>query len=609
MSSAPSINSSKKRRVVLQPTAPAPQQHGDLDVSPALALSDEVSVRLRCKRAPTETIHNAQQLKQLLVREADLALRTHEHWARTPQATWIKRLLSELPDEARPSLIERQRKLSTVAADDFGVRWELMSSFASHVIDLWFSSRPKNRVLEDVLHRCSEFGHSEELARGGVALSGRLVREMASGTNLTLEELFPMVEALGPSSSSSSSTSIGVAGVAAAAPPVFRVERSNAFLTDESPCRDGSLTALREEVEQRLLSGVGGLGSLNTTFEYGVGADGAAEEDEDEREVGGDVNLGTTALSPPAGTSGVQLLDSYMSKLDEAVFEMGGGAPVRLNPRLYLIWKLQGYCTPYHQDVHVPPHFTLYNQTSGACELFAFPSHPCFLFKLALTPITCVYPRSSFCSAATFHFLPLLVGLFAAHVGRQDGPQALAALLAELDRRGIGERTTLGPAQMLLILPFGAHAVFVPRQPQQSNDLRSTSSDSSQNPDTLSNGAPASAAPAQSAGLPAALPPAHLAPFELSVIRAAELYVRRVCNVHEAKLMKGVGSAASGTMAAEDAWREVLPLTPEEKVSEDRTLRQFAERQEALCAELGMSRQDWLWAATRLQQAWDAQDS
>ena len=71
------------------------------------------------------------------------------------------------------------------------------------------------------------------------------MREMASGTNLTLEELFPMVEALGPSSSSSSSTSIGVAGVAAAAPPVFRVERSNAFLTDESPCRDGSLTARR----------------------------------------------------------------------------------------------------------------------------------------------------------------------------------------------------------------------------------------------------------------------------------------------------------------------------------------------------------------------------
>ena len=391
---------------MLQPTAPAPQQHGDLDVSPALALSDEVSVRLRCKRAPTETIHNAQQLKQLLVREADLALRTHEHWARTPQAAWIQRLLSELPDEARPSLIERQRKLSTVAADDFGVRWELMSSFASHVIDLWFSSRPKNRVLEDVLQRCSEFGHSEELARGGVALSGRLVREMASGTNLTLEELFPMVEALGPSSSSSSSTSTGVADLAAAAPPVFRVERSNAFLTDESPCRDGSLTALREEVEQRLLSGVGGLGSLNTTFEYGIGADGAAEEDEDEREVGGDANLSTTALSPPAGTSGVQLLDSYMSKLDEAVFEMGGGAPVRLNPRLYLIWKLQGYCTPYHQDVHVPPHFTLYNQTSGACELFASPS-PILLVE------TCAHAHNARLSV----FVPLLrsdVSLFAA---------------------------------------------------------------------------------------------------------------------------------------------------------------------------------------------------
>ena len=65
-------------------------------------------------------------------------------------------------------------------------------------------------------------------------------------------------------------------------------------------------------------------------------------------------------------------------QLDEAVFEMGGGAPVRLNPRLYLIWKLQGYCTPYHQDVHVPPHFTLYNQTSGAqsSSLFLLPLLP-----------------------------------------------------------------------------------------------------------------------------------------------------------------------------------------------------------------------------------------
>lgn len=30
----------------------------------------------------------------------------------------------------------------------------------------------------------------------------------------------------------------------------------------------------------------------------------------------------------------------------------------------YLIWKLPHYVTSYHQDTHVPPHFTLYNQAT-----------------------------------------------------------------------------------------------------------------------------------------------------------------------------------------------------------------------------------------------------
>ena len=33
-------------------------------------------------------------------------------------------------------------------------------------------------------------------------------------------------------------------------------------------------------------------------------------------------------------------------------------------PLRYLIWKLPHYVTSYHQDTHVPPHFTLYNQAS-----------------------------------------------------------------------------------------------------------------------------------------------------------------------------------------------------------------------------------------------------
>jgi hypothetical protein len=140
-----------------------------------------------------------------------------------------------------------------------------------------------------------------------------------------------------------------------------------------------------------------------------------------------------------------------------------------------MIWKMQHYCTPHHQDVHIPPHFTVYNQV---------------------------------CGLSTFHFLPLLLGLFAAHVGKVRrhltpaplprpapaarcsrlsrpwlpphscpaasparplarllgcpagqvrGPAALAALLLELGRRQIGQLCTIGPKQMVLILPFGSH--------------------------------------------------------------------------------------------------------------------------------------------------------
>jgi hypothetical protein len=59
-----------------------------------------------------------------------------------------------------------------------------------------------------------------------------------------------------------------------------------------------------------------------------------------------------------------------------------------LNKRVYLIWKFPEYCTSYHQDTHVLPHFTLYNQCSGR---------------------------------SVFHFLPVLVGLFMTYTGRTHG--------------------------------------------------------------------------------------------------------------------------------------------------------------------------------------------
>ena len=583
----------KARRIVLQPTSAPPLPRGDLDVSPMLALSDSVSTRLGCKPSPASSVHNAEMLGELLEREAQRALATHDCWARSPHAAWIKELRSELPASVRPALLKQQRKLWTVAAEDFSTRWELLSSFASLILDLWLSQ--EGRTLESVLQKSAALGH-DALATGGIVLNGRLVSGMAVGSNISLDQLAPWVETL--ASHTATDGRHGNNDVSA-----FRVRRENHFLSDAPPPPPpaaavagapgahgrgrGRAAALLAEVRERLSSGVGGLGSLSTTFEYG----GMAEDEAAAASASGaaSADVASASVSAAQGMSGVPILDSYMSSLDEVAYVLGEST-VRLNPRLYLIWKLQGYCTPYHQDVHVPPHFTLYNQASGQ---------------------------------STFHFLPLLVGLYATHVGRTQGAQALAGLIAELDRRGIGERATLGPAQMLLILPFGAHGVYVPVQPQPPAAAATAAAHANAHESSASASASASGS---------ASPPE---PFELSVIRAAELFARKVCDVYEARLMRGVGlgrftggggegGGGSGLPPEEEAaakdsagkeevtpsnemWREVLPLTIEERADEAARVREFTRRQEVLCEEMGLSKGDWLWAATRMQRAWDAE--
>merc|ERR1712228_949769 len=101
---------------------------------------------------------------------------------------------------------------------------------------------------------------------------------------------------------------------------------------------------------------------------------------------------------------------------------------VMINPRMYLIWKFQHYVTSYHQDTHVPPHFTIYNQVSGV---------------------------------SLFHFLPLLIGLYVTYVGRKN-VRMLLDVLKRLDAAGIGSQATLVPGQVALIYPCGSHGVWVP---------------------------------------------------------------------------------------------------------------------------------------------------
>lgn len=501
---------------VAPPPAEPPAQ---VALQPSLSLGGGVEAALRLPAAVEEVINSAEQFGRLLKRETERAASTEARWVRSPRAPWVQELLSELGAEARQELLVKQRKMEALAEADFLTRWELSADFASKTIELWF----EGRSLEQVLEKSSAQRHGE--LPSGFVLSGRYAREMAMGQAVTLEQLLPWVEKLSPPPAATAS--------------LYRVNAENAFHTEKQT--ETPVSELGPELRQRLASGDGGVGSLNTTFEY-TGM---------ESEATGDV---APATSAEGSASGVELLDSFQAKLDETFYGLDVEQLVRLNPRHYLIWKLQKYCTPHHQDVHVPPHFTLYNQVSGV---------------------------------SSFHFLPLLVGLFVAHVGRAQGPQELAKLLAELEARKIGHVSTIGPQQMMLILPGGAHGVFVPSV--------------ASNP--------------------------TLQPFEVSLIRAAELYVWPLYLSHERRLMATATRASPASSTAEQSesaaarrtveseavvtsappWHAILELTEEEKVRETELSARFGAAQNRLCEELLLSKDEWFRLAQQLCQRWESE--
>lgn len=493
-SSANRETAPKKRRLVPTPTAAvatAPPAQLELKPTVELSASEGVSTTFALPHAAVENVGSAEQFCQLLQREAEHALRTHEQWARSPHAAWVQELGAELTSaEARSVLLAKQRRLQGVA-DDFAARWEAGAELASKVVDLWL----QDKTLDQVAAKSRQLGHDR--LRSGVVLSGRFVRETAAKQNLSVEQLVPWVSSLISTQAERRAQTEGTASL-------YRTDPANSFLAlADERCPIGALAA---ELGERLATGAA-CGSLNTTWLY--------NEDDDDDDQNGEGNDDGAAR-----TSGVPLLDSYFETLDAAFYGVDRSS-VRLNPRLFLIWKLAGYATAHHQDVHVQPHLTLYNQTSGV---------------------------------STFHFLPLLVGLHVTHVGRTKGPHALASALATLEREGVGETATLGPGQMLLILPAGAHGVFVPR--------------------------------------PSANP--TLPPFELSVIRAAEVFIWPVYTLYERRYL----SAA--------AWGDPpFALTEAERDTEAAQERAFEERQERVCAELGLAREEWFTLARRLWAKWE----
>ena len=100
-------------------------------------------------------------------------------------------------------------------------------------------------------------------------------------------------------------------------------------------------------------------------------------------------------------------------------------------------------------------------------------------------------PHMTLCNqvsgTSVFHFLPLLVGEYLSFLSLSEGPKALGAAMKRVDTLRIGSVAVARPGDVVLVRPRGAHAVFVPDFGDNSR--------------------------------------VGLAPFEISMIRAAELYV------------------------------------------------------------------------------------
>ena len=288
-----------------------------LELHPTVELStaEGVSATLKLPFAATETVNSAEQLCRLLQREAEHAQATHERWLRQPHAPWVQELAAELSVDAaaRSALLAGQRKLQGVS-EDATAQWEAGAELASTVVELWL----EGKSLEQVLAKCEALGHAQQ--RSGLVLSGRFARELAAKQNVTLEQLLPWVSKLVGGAAGAA----GAADGAAASASLFRVDPANAFAS--LPGTRCPLAALPAELRQRLASGAA-CGSLDTTWQY--------VDDEEEEEAG------------PGGTrvSGVAMLDEYWAALDGALYGAHHNT-LRLNPRMFLLWKLQGYCTP-----------------------------------------------------------------------------------------------------------------------------------------------------------------------------------------------------------------------------------------------------------------------
>ncbi|CAL1145991.1 unnamed protein product [Cladocopium goreaui] len=333
----------------------------------------ELTVQFRqTPAAALRVVKDQGDLLQLLEKEAKEAANCTDAWLRHPDAKWISQMMDEMSPERRQSLRQRWHRLQASSAKDFYDRWEHTSDFASLAMEFWL----EDKRLEDILQKCKELGQMDgevDMAPGYI-LQGDLIDDVAWSQDLSFDSVVPMIQRLSGEEAS-----------------VYTVCHENCFEQEHRVSMP--VSELKPKERQ---------GSLNTTWDY-----------------------------KKMSRSGVELLDSYHDSVSKLLKPC---AEVELNKLLYLIWKLPHYVTSYHQDTHVPPHFTLYNQVSGV---------------------------------SIFHFLPVLLGIFVTHVGRHD-VVALKKVLEQLDEMKIGSLVVLCPGQVAFISPMGSHGVWVPSVQQNS---------------------------------------------------------------------------------------------------------------------------------------------
>ena len=121
----------------------------------------------------------------------------------------------------------------------------------------------------------------------------------------------------------------------------------------------------------------------------------------------------------------------------------------------------------------------------------------------------------------------------------------MASILQRLDAEKIGSIVNVGPREAVLIMPFGAHGVFVP---------------------------------------PCRLNPRQTA-FEVCLVRAAEMFIKPLMEDIEQRLSnKG------------ETWNTVL----EKNAKEEELIMRFQKFQRAFCADNEITdERDWIWLAKR----------